>query len=106
LLPLKEFNYPQDKIEIIKECILSHRGSQNIEPKTLEAQILIEADTLSAFNNLEGLFQTAFTYEKLSRVEAKKSVLNKLENKWKQLRFAESKKVIKPKYEAVMLLLK
>jgi uncharacterized protein len=103
---LKEFGYPQDKIKKVKECIFSHRGSQNIKPKTIEAQILIEADTLSAFDDLTGLFQCAFFYEKLSRLEAKKSVMQKLENKWKQLHFESSKKIIKPKYDAAMLLLR
>ena len=77
-----------------------------MNPKTIEAQILIEADTLSAFNDLAGLFQCAFCYEKLSREEAKESVRQKLANKWKQLHFENSKKIIKPKYEAAMLLLK
>lgn len=103
---LKKLNYPPEKIEKVKDCIISHRGSQNIKPKTIEAQILVEADTLSAFNDVTGLFQCAFFYEKLPREEAKKSVRQKLENKWKQLRFENSKRIIKPKYDAAMLLLK
>lgn len=103
---LIKLGYSEDKIEQVKECIISHRGSQKIRPKTIEAQIIIEADTLSAFDCLEGLFQCAYVYEKLSRREAKKSVRQKLENKWKQLRFKKSKEMIKPKYKAAMLLLK
>lgn len=102
---LKELGYPKEKIEKVKECIFSHRGSQKIKPKTLEAQILVEADTISAFDCLWGLFQCAYVHEKLSREEARKSVRQKLENKWKQLRFKKSKEIIKPKYEAAMLLL-
>jgi uncharacterized protein len=103
---LKELGYPEEKIERVKECIFSHRGSQSIKPKTIEAQILIEADTLSAFNDLAGLFQCAYVYEKLTREDARRSVRNKLQNKWKQLRFKKSKEIIKPKYEAAMLLLR
>ena len=103
---LKELDYPQDKIEQVKECILSHRGSQKIKSESLEAQIIIEADTLSAFNDISGLFQCAFVYEKLPRTEAKKSVIQKLENKWNQLQFEKSKIIVKPKYEAIMMLLK
>lgn len=103
---LKELNYPQEKIERVKECIISHRGSQKIKPKSIEAQILVEADTLSAFNDIAGLFQCAYSYEKLSRKAAENSVREKLENKWKQLRFESSKKMIRPKFEAAMLLLK
>jgi uncharacterized protein len=103
---LKELDYPQEQAEKVKDCIVSHRGSRDIKPKTIEAQILIEADTLSAFDDLAGLFQAALVYEKLSRKEAKDSVRQKLENKWKQLRFEKSRQIIKPKYDAAMLLLK
>jgi len=102
---LAELGYPAEKIERVKDCILSHRGSQNTEPETIEAQILVEADTLSAFNDITGLFQCAFAYEKLSREEAKKSVRQKLINKYNQLKFEDSKKIIRPKFEAAMLLL-
>lgn len=105
-IKLQEFGYPQDKINMIKECILSHRGSQKLKPKGLEAQILVEADTMSAFNNITGLFQCAFSFEKLTRKDAQASIKQQLQNKWKQLRFASSKKILRPKYEAAMLLLK
>jgi hypothetical protein len=71
----------------------------------MEAQILVEADTLSAFNDITGLFQCAFAYEKLSREEAKKSVKQKLMKKYNQLKFEDSKKMIEPKFKAAMLLL-
>lgn len=102
---LKEFSYPEDRIKLVVDCILTHRGSQKIKPKTVEGQILVEADTMSAFMNIIGLFQCALTYEKLSRKEATASVKNKLQNKWEQLEFEKSKEMIKPYYEAAMLLL-
>jgi len=40
---LEEFGYEKEKIERVKECIYSHRGSQNIKPKTKEAEIIREA---------------------------------------------------------------
>lgn len=43
---LKKFNFPKEKIEKIKECIISHRFKTNIKPKTLEAKILSDADKL------------------------------------------------------------
>jgi uncharacterized protein len=103
---LLELGYPKEKIKLIKDCIITHRGSQKIKPKSLEAQILIEADTMSAFDNITGLFQCAYTYEKLSRNEARISVKEKLENKWRQLKFKKSKEIIRPKYKAAILLLK
>ncbi len=102
---LEQLGYPREKIEKVKDYILSHRGSQNVKPQTIEAQILVEADTLSAFNDIIGLFQCAFAYENLSREEAKNSVRQKLINKYNQLKFEDSKKIIRPKFEAAMLLL-
>lgn len=102
---LEEFGYPDEKIERVKHCILTHRGSQKLEPESIEAKIISEADTMDAFNDLAGLFQCAYSFEHLSRGEAKKSVRDKLIRKWNKLS-DEAKNIIKSKHEAAMLLLK
>jgi hypothetical protein len=60
---------------------------------------------LSAFNNISGIFKAAFVYEHRDQAEARDSVREKLKNKWVQLHFDDSRKLIKPKFEAAMLLL-
>ena len=102
---LKELEYSEEKIELVKKCILNHRGSTKTKRKSLEEQILAEADTMSNLNNISGIFKAAFVFEKMNQGEAEASVRKKLENKWKQLRFKKSKQMIRPKYEAAMLLL-
>lgn len=102
---LEELNYQEEKIKLIEQCILNHRGSQQKECKTIEEQIIAEADVLSSFDNIPGLFKAAFIYEKLSQGEAKISVKKKLKNKFKQLHFEKSKKLIEPKFRAAMLIL-
>lgn len=102
---LRELGYPAEKIEHVKQCILNHRGSEHRERKTLEEQIVAEADTMSNFDNISGIFKAAFVYEHLDQGEAKESVRKKLENKWQQLRFENSKRLVRPKYEAAMVLL-
>jgi len=102
---LNELGYPPQKIELVKKCILNHRGSQQNFRESLEEQILTEADVLSNFENITGIFKAAFVYENLDQEQAKNSVRKKLENKYNQLHFDMSKDMIKPKYEAVMLLL-
>ena len=102
---LIELHYPPEKIELVKKCILHHRGSRQDNRDSIEEQILAEADTMSNFNNIAGIFKAAFAYENQTQGEAKEAVREKLENKWKQLRFEKSKQIIKPKYEAAMLLL-
>jgi uncharacterized protein len=102
---LKELNYPIEKIEMVKKCILNHRGSQKNNPTSLEEKIIADADALSNFDNISGIFKAAFIYENLNQGEAKEAVRKKLENKWNQLNFDNSKKIIKPKYEAMKILL-
>jgi uncharacterized protein len=103
---LREFNYPQKKIKLVKACILNHRGSQKNNRKTIEEKIVADADAMSNFDNLPGIFEAALKYENKTQTEAKESAIRKLQNKWEQLHFDYSKRVIKPKYKAAMLLLK
>lgn len=102
---LKELNYPTEKIEMVKNCILNHRGSQKNNPLSIEEKIIADADALSNFDNVPGIFKAAFIYENLNQGEAKVAVRKKLENKWNQLNFENSKEIIKPKYEAIKILL-
>ena len=102
---LRELNYPTEKIELVKKCILNHRGSQNNLRESLEEQIVVEADVMSNFDNIAGIFKAAFFYENKTQEEAKQSVRQKLENKYSQLHFEKSRNIIKPKYEAAMFLL-
>ncbi len=101
---LKEFGYPIDKIEKIKQCIYSHRGSTNIERGTREAQIIADADAMSAFDNIGGQFKATFIYDNMTQEESRKYVAQKLINSYSKLS-SEAKKLIKPKFDAAMLLL-
>ncbi len=102
---LKELQYSSQKIELVKKCILNHRGSQENGRSSIEEQIVADADTMSSFDNIAGIFKAAFIYENKDQGEAKNSTKEKLEKKWKRLHFENSKKIIKPKFKAVMILL-
>lgn len=102
---LRELGYPEEKIEKVKHCIISHRGSKNINRETKEAQIIANADSMSHFDELPGLFKAAFVYENLGQIEARKSVRDHLINSYNKL-LPEAKEIIKSKYDAAMLLLK
>ncbi len=103
---LKEFGYPLERIELIKGCILNHRGSRQDSRESLEEKIIAEADAISTFDAIAGLFKAALVYEGKTQDEARKSVRQKLENKWNQLHLENSKRIVRPKFEAAMLLLK
>ena len=45
---LNKIDFPKEKIEKVCSAILTHRNSRNIEPQTLEAKILRDADYLDA----------------------------------------------------------
>jgi uncharacterized protein len=45
---LTQIDFPKEKIEKVCDAILTHRRSRNIEPQTLEAKILRDADYLDA----------------------------------------------------------
>lgn len=102
---LMKLRYPVEKIEIVKKCILHHRGSMQNDRNSIEEQIIAEADVMSNFDNISGIFKAAFVYENMTQDEAKDSVKQKLERKYNQLHFEKSKDIIRPKYEAAMLLL-
>lgn len=101
---LRELKYPEDKIRKIKNCIIAHRGSENIKKESIEAQIIADADGMATFDRIEGIFMAAFIYEKLGQVESRKSVKEKLINSYNKLS-PEAKEIIKPKFDAAMLLL-
>lgn len=45
---LRKIGYPEEKIERVKHCILTHRFRGKIRPMTIEAKILSDADKLDA----------------------------------------------------------
>lgn len=102
---LRELGYKEEKIQLVKKCILHHRGSEKCEQVTIEEKIVSDADALSNFENIPGIFKAAYIYENLEQGEAKTKVREKLTRKYNKLNFEKSKEIIKPKYEAVLLLL-
>jgi len=101
---LKELGYPDEKIALVKRCIHNHRGSRNDARESIEEQIVAEADTLSNFDAVAGIFHAAYVTEKLGESDGREAAVRKLKNKYNKLHFEESRQIIKPKYEAAMLL--
>ncbi|GBE20291.1 MAG TPA: HD domain-containing protein [Candidatus Pacearchaeota archaeon] len=102
---LKELNYSKEKIERVKHCILNHRGSQLNKRKSREAQIVADADAMTHFDNISGIFMAAFLYENKNQGEAQDEVREKLIRSYNKIS-SEAQNLIKPKYNAAMLLLK
>lgn len=103
---LKTFDYPTEKIEIVKTCIKNHRGSV---PKTKtetcsESICVADADAISHFDNIPSLLFLAYSTKKMGYEEGKAFVKGKLSRSYAKLS-QESKNFYAKKYDAIMELL-
>ena len=98
---LKRFNFPESKIINIQHCIISHRGSRNIERKTIEAKILATADALSHIESADSLLKLAKETYEMEHAEAIRWVLGKLERSFNKI-MPELRAAIKLRFDAVV----
>jgi HD superfamily phosphodiesterase len=101
---LKQFNYPQNKIELVKACIISHRGSKIKSKNSKKALCVADADGMSHFDSIGSMFHLAFSSHKMNIDEATNWLKHKLERSWRKLS-PEAKEIIAEKYQACKLLL-
>ena len=101
---LKKFDYSQEKIELVKNCIISHRGSKIKSKESKEALCLADADSMAHFDSISSLFYLAFFSHKMNIDEANNWLMQKLERSWNKLS-PEAKEIIADKYHACKLIL-
>ncbi len=82
---LKSYNYSTDKIELVKRCILSHRGSVLKEKATKEEICVADADAISHYDTIPSLFYLAFVQKKLNINDGIEFVKNKLERSYNKM---------------------
>ena len=82
---LTELNYPKDKIEQVKNCVLNHRGSVNRPKDTIEEQCVADADVIAHFDCIPMLFSKAYGKLDLSISDGKEWVRQKLERDYNKL---------------------
>lgn len=102
---LKELNYCEDKIEKVKDCIISHRGSVKIEKTSKEAICVADADAMAHIDQIPSLLYLAYCNHKMSIDDGKEWVRDKIERSWNKLSY-EAKEIIKEKYESAQRVLK
>jgi len=93
------FDY--DKTELVKRCILNHRGSKPGEKRSVEEMCVADADAISHFDSVPSLFYLAYVKRNLSIEDGIVFVRNKLERSYNKLS-DESKKLYINKYDEVM----
>jgi putative nucleotidyltransferase with HDIG domain len=101
---LNELNYPDDKIELVKECIIQHRGSVNLDKTTKESICIASADAMSHIDQVPSLLHLAYCKKKLDVSEGANWVRGKIERSWNKL-CPEAKEITKHKYESIKLIL-
>ena len=100
---LTKFNYPEDRKERVKACILNHRGSKDLKRNSIEEQIVADADAIAHFDCIPSLFHLAFNKDSLdlSIEDGTKYVKKKLEKDYNKLS-EKTKKEFKDRYENIM----
>ena len=101
---LKAYDYPADKIELVKLCILNHRGSVLKEKITKEEICVADADAISHYDTLPSLFYLAFVQRKLDIHDGAKFVKSKLERSYNKMSQA-SKEHYKDKINMIQSML-
>jgi uncharacterized protein len=74
---LRRLNYPEDRVERVKKCVLNHRSSKN--STSIEDTCVADADVLAHFDNLPMIFESTFVLKKMNLVDGRKSIKCELE---------------------------
>jgi len=82
---LDDLGFPPAKINLVKKCIISHRGSIKSKRKSVEEKILASADAMSHFTELADMFYLTFGIHKYKTLEGAKWLGEKLERSWKKI---------------------
>lgn len=98
---LKEYDYDEQKISLVQECIRNHRGSTDLERRSVEELCVADADAVSHFDKVPGLLYLAYVEKGMGCEEGRQFVKNKLTRSFHKLSL-RSKKLYQDKYEKVM----
>lgn len=98
---LSKYNYPQDKIDLIKKIILNHSSKRKDCRTTKEEQILVDADSLAHFDSLKSIYSLAHNVHNLDEEESIKFVKDKIIKDYNEVS-SDVKKLIKDKYEKII----
>lgn len=72
---LREYDYPDDKMQRVLGCVLHHRSSKNTE--NIEELCVADADILAHFDNIPMLFDAAYNLHKMVGLENVREFMRK-----------------------------
>jgi len=102
---LKPFDYPADKLELIKSCIREHRGSVVVKRQSKESICVASADAMSHIANVPSLLHLSYVQRGLSVDEGADWVLKKINRSFNKLS-PEAKDIIQDKYDSAVMILR
>jgi len=82
---LASYEYPKDRIERVKQCVFNHPSGLDLPRNTIEEECIADADALSHFDDIPGMFYLAYTLRGLNESEGRKFVREKLEGDYLKL---------------------
>ncbi len=99
---LTKLDYPQDRKERVKECVLRHRGSKDLPRNAIEEQCVADADVMAHFDCIPSLFHLAFGKNEmgLSIEDGTEFVKKKLERDYNKLS-PRTREILKKRYESI-----
>ena len=100
---LTKLDYPQDRKERVKECVLRHRGSKDLPRNAIEEQCVADADVMAHFDCIPSLFHLAFGKNEmgLSIEDGTEFVKRKLERDYNKLS-PKTREILKNRYENII----
>uniref|UniRef100_UPI0040575984 HD domain-containing protein n=1 Tax=Acetatifactor sp. TaxID=1872090 RepID=UPI0040575984 len=101
---LQAWNYDVDKIELVKKCIMNHRGSELKDKTSIAEMCVADADAISHFDSVPSLFYLAYVNRKLGIEEGIEFVRSKLRRSYNKLS-DRSKSIYQEKYSDCMKML-
>ncbi|MFH0875468.1 MAG: HD domain-containing protein [archaeon] len=103
---LAPYNYPTEKIEKVKHCILTHSSDKNYPPLSVEAKIVAASDALSHLDNFIDLAYVAFNLKKYGITEGKGWLNKKYDACWDKIRILpEAAEIGEERYKAIRLII-
>lgn len=101
---LTKYNYPNDRIERVKQCVLNHRGSKDMPRNTIEEECVADADVIAHFDCIPALFSLAYSSLGLNLNEGIEFTRKKLERDYNKLS-DRTRDLLKDRYNNIIKVL-
>ncbi len=103
---LKGFGYDEEKIERVRQCILTHSAGSEDMPDSIEAKIVMVADALSHFDNFLRLTYIVYNIRGQSFEDGKEWLVAKYKQCIEKVSLIpEARDMVEEKHKAILAVL-